>query len=140
MSIELSMNTIANMYNAYGATLDKEISDLDYYNWAKAHHHTHDDFEDGDIEERIEAHPRYFLRIIPIDEIHIEGFYHDMEHTEEFVRKFYERADSGEPFDGMMPPLVHANGNGKYVVAEGVHRLNFLKALGLKAAYCYTNL
>ena len=59
MSIELSLNTVANMYNAYGATLNREITDLEYYNWAKAHHHTHEDFEDGDIEERIEAYPRY---------------------------------------------------------------------------------
>lgn len=139
MSIELSLNTVANMYNAYGATLNREITDLEYYNWAKAHHHTHEDFEDGDIEERIEAYPRYVLRVIQIDDIDINGFYHNSDHTEEFLGLFEKRFESGEPFDGMMPPLVHTNGNGKYVIADGVHRLHLLRMLGLKAACCYVN-
>lgn len=139
MSTEHSLNTIANMYNAYGATLSREISDLEYYNWAKAHHHAHEDFEDGDIAERIEAYPRYELRVISIDDIDLSSFYRNADYVEEFLQAFNARIESGEPFDGMMPPLVHTSGIGKYVIADGVHRLLFLKALGLKAVYCYVN-
>ena len=30
----------------------------------------------------------------------------------------------------MMPPLVHTNGNGTYVIADGVHRLHLLPYAG----------
>lgn len=140
MSTDLSMNDIANLYNAYGRTLSESISDVDYHNWAKRNHHTEDDFDEGDIEQRIESYPVYVLKLVELDEIDLDGFYHNTDISDEFVEQFFARAAvSSEPFDGLMPPLLHRVNTVRYSVVDGIHRLQYLKKIGLRVAFCYVN-
>lgn len=136
----LSLTEIANLYNGACHDLNETITDIDYRNWAFKHHHREMDFDDGDLSERIHEFPLYALKLVLLDEININGYSHDEDLSDEFVGCFNEAcAISAQPFSAMMPPLLHKKNaiSFKYDVVDGIHRLHFLKKLGLKAVFCY---
>ena len=96
----------------------------------KLHYKRKEDFWEGDLGERIEQHPYYVVKEIPIDEIEMDVYQVDEDDLEEYVELFKELQ--------LYPPIVlDKKEYGYYDIIDGTHRANALRELGIKSIICF---
>lgn len=119
------------------AEIGDVLDESDIYQYVEQIHRNEEDFQEGDLIERIEQFSKYKLMEIPIDDIDIDEFYLDDDYMDEYKSMTKDSSD--------YPPIV-LNGskdistvrykNGKYVssytIIDGTHRVNALDRLGYK--------
>lgn len=94
--------------------LGEIVSDWDIVQKVKKIHYRRQDFEDGDIRERIEKFDLYILKEIPLDQIEKVWTYIDDDLVEEYM----------EEDSKTMPPIVLGEyWKGKYEIVDGGHRV-----------------
>jgi len=89
--------------------------------------HNYEDFENGDLGERIEEFSTYKLLKIELDNIDLDEFELDQCRAEEFAEKYKETE--------YYPPIIISNElafNNDYRIIDGNHRANGLKMVGEK--------
>lgn len=91
-------------------------------------HHTPEDFNDGDIQERIDQFNYYHLVEIDLHKIDRDEFYIDEELVEDYVEKI-----KNEGIENMPPMLISDN----YEMIDGIHRLNALLDSGFDSFLSY---
>lgn len=84
------------------------VSSQRVYDYCKTIHHQEEDFEDGDIGDRLLQFDSYIVRILPLNKIEYDMYYTDNYTVEEYSN-----------FEGPMPPVVI---NENYCIEDGCHR------------------
>jgi len=108
------------------------IHDVDAFyieSLVRENHSNEDDFESGDLLERIYAAPNYVLKNIPLDMIDTERY-----NLDENIVKELGKVDVKK----WAPIVLHKiKGYSKYDIVDGNHRANAAKRMGLKTIRAY---
>lgn len=92
----------------------------------KSIHFKEDDWDEGDLEERIYSYDYYeYDPAIPMNRISLEEFYVDEDYVEEVVEKI-KATGTYEPI------VVGERDVSTYTIVDGIHRLVALDMLGAK--------
>lgn len=90
------------------------VPECDVYMLTKSVHSNVDDFDEGDIGERIEEFEFYVLKDVPLSEIEEPRYYVDEERVDEYLEMNPETA----------PPIVLSYySDGSYLTIDGGHRI-----------------
>lgn len=90
------------------------VEECDVYMLTKSLHYNADDFDEGDIGERIEAFLSYELKEVPLSEIEEPSYYLDDELVEDYL----------EMDEKTVPPIVLGfYEDGSYMTIDGGHRV-----------------
>jgi hypothetical protein len=92
----------------------------------RSQHHTPEDFDEGDLEDRLYAYRRYRLQNVPLDQIELD----EWEVVEEWVADYVRRLGAGS--EPPSPILRHDLG-----IIDGTHRLNALAQAGRTEVACW---
>jgi len=123
-----------NIINEYYTTESIKIGDIkDDYNvlmYVQDIHSNSEDFEEGDLAERISEFSSYIVKEIPIKDIDINEFYIDEDVVEEYeeeykIHRSYPIIVLGEKW------------NSTWGIIDGTHRVNALNNLGLETVICF---
>ena len=92
-------------------------------------HQNRDDFDEGDLIDRIYFNDSYELKMIPIEDI-VSPWHADEFKVDDYVKRIGDKGD--------YPPIVvDAERNGTYEIIDGTHRYEALKLLGRKVVKAY---
>ena len=102
------------------------INEANVYIEAEKLHHTHDDFIDGDLAERIERFSHYVIGELELSQVQANNYYLD----EDLIEDYKEAFKKSE-----FPPIIYdATEND---IIDGNHRVNAAIQLGLKSIPAY---
>ena len=106
----------------------KEVEPNFVYNLSLSLHRNPDDFEDGDISDRIFQYEYYILDnqfpISDLEEWEVQPYL-----VNDFIRQYKQNSD--------YPPIVIGKDNEMFTIIDGIHRANALHELGLKTVKAY---
>lgn len=106
-----------------------ELPESDIYQYCEYLQQYHEDWEEGNIDERIEKYSKFKLIDLPLDLVDLHRFHIDDEKVEDFKQKFSEQKT--------YPPIIvdkKSGGlnKGLFEIIDGNHRANALHHLGEK--------
>jgi hypothetical protein len=103
----------------------------DIYDYVQQlHYKRSEDFEDGDLSQRISHYDNYEVQEIPMDDITIDEYEIDEDDVQEYI-ELYEK-------NGTYPPIVIGHKHfGTHDIIDGTHRANALNELGFKSIICF---
>lgn len=96
------------------------FSESDVYMHVSNIHRNYEDFEDGDLGERLEMYDKYIVKVVDINKIDTEEFQLDDDLVDEYIDK-YKKTNTY--------PLSVITSD--YNIIDGTHRLNALKTIGI---------
>jgi hypothetical protein len=108
---------------------DKIATPSELVSWAHSAHHNPEDFEEGNLENRIWKFTSYVLKDLPVSSLNAPWHVNDG-----LVQDYVERLDSGSP----MPPIIYDADED--VVIDGTHRIEAAKEAGLTTIQAYVGL
>ena len=121
----------------HNAEVGDVLSESDIYQYVEQIHRNEEDFEEGNLAERIEEFDKYKLMEIPINDINIDKYYLDDNYMDEYKSMTKKSSD--------YPPIVldgdtrYSYGN-KYTIIDGTHRVNALDRLGYKTVKAWVGI
>ena len=102
------------------------MSSDDIVNWVMKHHYKPEDFDEGNLIQRIQEYDLYKLEMIPIEKIDPDEWYTDSEQVEDYEIEIKEKPD--------YPPIIVDK---DYTIIDGTHRAKAIKNLGYKSIKAY---
>jgi len=99
--------------------LGTTIKESEIYQYVETLHVNGDDFEDGDIGDRIEESESYVLKKVLLSDLDLEEWYFDEEVAEEYAAKYVET--------NYIPPIVVSAAGS---IVDGTHRANSVRLAG----------
>jgi hypothetical protein len=105
--------------------VENKILADDVYEQVRLIHHRKEDFDEGDIEDRIFQFSYYIETEVPVENIDNE----DYNISDDIVDDLIKKIKLGEK---ITPVVLYEYLKGNYDVIDGVHRVTAYKKLGIK--------
>jgi len=114
--------------------IGKIYSESDVYDYIYDIHRNKEDFDEGDLSDRIGQFIHYKIMEIPTSKINMDEWELDEDYMNDYIEKYKEM--------GSYPLIVLGDYDDRwgYTIIDGNHRANALRKLGFKTIVCFVGL